>query len=66
MLASKKPTIAATATKIAVHAACFEMAFKLMEIPSIPDPAKQYIFASVANTDRHIFKGSQCTLDFPS
>lgn len=39
MLASENPMTAATATKAAVHVPWFEMAFKLIEMPSMPDPA---------------------------
>lgn len=39
ILANKNPMMAATATKTAVHVPWSEMAFRLIEMPSIPDPA---------------------------
>ena len=41
MLANNSPTMAATATKTAVHAPWAEMAFRLIEMPSIPDPPQK-------------------------
>jgi hypothetical protein len=38
MLARQTPIMAATATKTAVHVPWCEIAFKPMEMPSIPDP----------------------------
>jgi hypothetical protein len=34
-----KPTMAATTTKIAVHAPCVDTALREIEIPSMPEPA---------------------------
>lgn len=39
MLAKRKPTMAATTTKTAVHVAWLETAFRPMETLSIPEPA---------------------------
>jgi hypothetical protein len=39
MLAKDPPTMAARATKTAVHVPCIETAFRPMEMPSIMDPA---------------------------
>jgi hypothetical protein len=39
MLDNKKPVMAATPTKTAVHVPCEDTAFRPIEMPSIPDPA---------------------------
>lgn len=51
--ASAKPTMQATATKMAVHAPCSDSEFRPMEIPSIPEPATHVQTVHVSTRPRH-------------